>query len=131
MYVISVLWVLLQSTFIFIFSVACCMFPIMPVFHTLRAKLIHVYFCFLPESKLSIALDTNSTCAKVAFFIISRSMNSPSPQFVPSRLGIYEPIHQIGMWGETFKSNGNPNTSTSVIIEVDNKLENEVKILEI
>ncbi|XWS41503.1 hypothetical protein CRYUN_Cryun17cG0087300 [Craigia yunnanensis] len=53
-------------------------------------------------------------------------MNSPSTQFVPSRrMGIYEPIHQIGMWGENFKSNGNPNTSASVIVEVDNKLENE------
>ncbi|XP_022741548.1 transcription factor TGA1-like isoform X2 [Durio zibethinus] len=51
-------------------------------------------------------------------------MNSPSTQFVPSRrMGIYEPIHQIGMWGENFKSNGNP--SASVIFEVDNKLENE------
>ncbi|XP_012492248.1 transcription factor TGA1 isoform X1 [Gossypium raimondii] len=77
------------------------------------------------ESKLSIALDINSTCAKVAFVIISKSMNSPTPQFVPSRLSIYEPIHQIGIWGENFKRNGNPNTSTSLIVEVDNKLENE------
>ena len=46
-------------------------------------------------------------------------------------MDIYEPIHQIGMWGETFKSNGNPHTSASVIVEVDNKLENEVQILEI
>ncbi|TYI56951.1 hypothetical protein E1A91_D11G248300v1 [Gossypium mustelinum] len=52
-------------------------------------------------------------------------MNSPTPQFVPSRLSIYEPIHQIGIWGENFKRNGNPNTSTSLIVEVDNKLENE------
>ncbi|OMO55970.1 hypothetical protein CCACVL1_26844 [Corchorus capsularis] len=41
-------------------------------------------------------------------------------------MGIYEPIHhQIGMWGENFKTNGDPNTSASVIVEVDNKLENE------
>ncbi|TYI56953.1 hypothetical protein E1A91_D11G248300v1 [Gossypium mustelinum] len=79
----------------------------------------------MEESKLSIALDINSTCAKVAFVIISKSMNSPTPQFVPSRLSIYEPIHQIGIWGENFKRNGNPNTSTSLIVEVDNKLENE------
>ncbi|XVE83220.1 hypothetical protein DITRI_Ditri16bG0069800 [Diplodiscus trichospermus] len=53
-------------------------------------------------------------------------MNSPSTQFVPSRrMGIYEPIPQIGMWGENFKSNGNPHTSASVIVEVDNKIENE------
>ncbi|XWS33268.1 hypothetical protein CRYUN_Cryun22dG0067100 [Craigia yunnanensis] len=53
-------------------------------------------------------------------------MNSPSTQFVPSRrMGIYEPFHQIGMWGENFKSNSNPHTSASVVVEVDNKIESE------
>ncbi|KAJ0040349.1 hypothetical protein Pint_26720 [Pistacia integerrima] len=53
-------------------------------------------------------------------------MNSPSTQFVtPSRLGIYEPIHQLGTWGEDFKSNGNPNTSTPIIVEVDTKLDTQ------
>ncbi|XP_012437430.1 transcription factor TGA4 isoform X1 [Gossypium raimondii] len=53
-------------------------------------------------------------------------MDFPSTQFVPSRMmGTYEPIHQIGMWGENFKSIGNPSISASVIVEVDNKLENE------
>ncbi|EEF27695.1 hypothetical protein RCOM_0376190 [Ricinus communis] len=65
-------------------------------------------------------------------------MNSPSTQFVSSgRMGIYEPIHQIGMWGEPFKSNGIPNASTSmfvagdpnssqsIIIAVDTKLDNQ------
>ncbi|XP_037495273.1 transcription factor TGA1, partial [Jatropha curcas] len=65
-------------------------------------------------------------------------MNSPSTQFVSSgRMGMYEPIHQIGMWGEAFKSNGipnasasvfmagNPNTSQSIIIPTDTKLDNQ------
>ncbi|PPD97984.1 hypothetical protein GOBAR_DD04981 [Gossypium barbadense] len=53
-------------------------------------------------------------------------MDFPSTQFVPSRMmGTYQPIHQIGMWGENFKSIGNPSISASVIVEVDNKLENE------
>ncbi|GMI67644.1 TGACG sequence-specific binding protein 1 [Hibiscus trionum] len=53
-------------------------------------------------------------------------MDFPSTQFVPSRaMGTYEPIHQIGMWGENFKSISNPNISASVIVDVANKLENE------
>lgn len=59
-------------------------------------------------------------------------MNSPTTQFVtPRRLGIYEPIHQISPWGENFKSNGNPNASASMIVEVDAKLDDQVKILTI
>ncbi|XP_031263561.1 transcription factor TGA1-like [Pistacia vera] len=58
--------------------------------------------------------------------ISSKGMNSPSTQFVtPSRLAIYEPIHQLGTWGENFKSNGNPNTSTPMIVEVDTKLDTQ------
>uniref|UniRef100_A0A6N2LXK5 DOG1 domain-containing protein n=1 Tax=Salix viminalis TaxID=40686 RepID=A0A6N2LXK5_SALVM len=66
-------------------------------------------------------------------------MNSTSTQFVTSgRMGIYDPMHQIGMWGENFKSNGNTSTSTmfiagnpnqnpsaSIIIESDTKLDNQ------
>ncbi|KAJ6908050.1 transcription factor TGA1-like [Populus alba x Populus x berolinensis] len=64
-------------------------------------------------------------------------MNSTTTQFVTSgRMGIYDPMHQIGMWGENFKSNGNPNTSTmfiagnpnasaSMIIAPDTKLDNQ------
>ncbi|KAK3211925.1 hypothetical protein Dsin_016631 [Dipteronia sinensis] len=53
-------------------------------------------------------------------------MNSPSTQFVtPRQMSIYEPIHQIGMWGESFRNNGNPNTSTSIIAEVDTKLDDQ------
>lgn len=90
-------------------------------------------YCFLPDSKLSNALNTSfNLCKKLSLLSVQENMNSPSTQFVPSRrMGIYEPIHQIGMWGEIFKSNDNiPNTPASVIVEVDNKLENEVRISE-
>ncbi|KAK8653543.1 hypothetical protein V6N13_127538 [Hibiscus sabdariffa] len=53
-------------------------------------------------------------------------MDFPSTQFVSSQtMATYEPIHQIGMWGENFKSISNPNISASVIVDVVNKLENE------
>ncbi|KAL5555914.1 hypothetical protein UlMin_038150 [Ulmus minor] len=53
-------------------------------------------------------------------------MNSTSTQFVTSqRMGAYEPIHQMGIWGENFKSNGNMNASTSILVETDTKLSNQ------
>ncbi|KAL3591632.1 hypothetical protein D5086_010272 [Populus alba] len=64
-------------------------------------------------------------------------MNSASTQFVTSgRTGIYDPMHQIGMWGENFKSNrntststmfiaDNPNPSASIIIAPDSKLDDQ------
>ncbi|CAB4283524.1 hypothetical protein PRUPE_6G177200 [Prunus persica] len=53
-------------------------------------------------------------------------MNSPSTQFVTSRrMGAYEPIHQISMWEESFKSNGNFNASASMIVDADTKLDNQ------
>lgn len=56
-------------------------------------------------------------------------MNSPSTQFVTSRrMGAYEPIHQISMWEESFKSNGNFNASASMIVDADTKLDNQVSI---
>lgn len=71
-------------------------------------------------------------------------MNSPSTQFVsPGRMGMYEPIHQIGMWGENFKSNGisnaspsmfipgNPNSSQSILIPAETKLDNQVELVQV
>ncbi|KAJ4878626.1 Transcription factor TGA1 [Raphanus sativus] len=62
-------------------------------------------------------------------FAVERSMNSTSTHFVPARrVNIYEPLHQFGMWGETFKSNignGNLNTPSHIIIQnsqLDNNL---------
>ncbi|TKY47621.1 Transcription factor TGA1 [Spatholobus suberectus] len=53
-------------------------------------------------------------------------MNSPSPQFVSSRrMGVYDPIHQISMWGEGFKSNGNLSASMPLIDEADMKLDSQ------
>nr|CAN62273.1 hypothetical protein VITISV_012435 [Vitis vinifera] len=53
-------------------------------------------------------------------------MNSSSTHFVTSRrMGIYEPLHQISTWGESFKTNGCPNTSASTIAELEAKLDNQ------
>ncbi|KAI9116891.1 hypothetical protein K1719_011890 [Acacia pycnantha] len=50
-------------------------------------------------------------------------MNSPSTQFVSSRrMGVYDPIQQINMWEENFKSNGN---LSALICEADGKLINQ------
>ncbi|XP_033136254.1 transcription factor TGA1 isoform X1 [Brassica rapa] len=57
-------------------------------------------------------------------------MNSTSTHFVPPRrVNIYEPLHQFGMWGETFKSNignGNINTPSHIIIPNNQKLDNNM-----
>ncbi|KAL0718464.1 hypothetical protein Bca4012_067786 [Brassica carinata] len=57
-------------------------------------------------------------------------MNSTSTHFVPPRrVNIYEPLHQFGMWGETFKSNidnGNINTQSHIIISNNQKLDNNL-----
>ncbi|XP_065874543.1 transcription factor TGA1 isoform X2 [Euphorbia lathyris] len=65
-------------------------------------------------------------------------MNSTSTQFVPSgRMGMYEPIHQMGMWGESFRGNGiqnasasmfipgNPNSTHSIILAAETKLDTQ------
>ncbi|XP_077213752.1 transcription factor TGA1-like [Tasmannia lanceolata] len=52
-------------------------------------------------------------------------MSSPSTQLSTSRrMGIYEPTHQISMWGEPFKSSSSPNTGASTIVEAETKLDN-------
>ncbi|KAG8481544.1 hypothetical protein CXB51_026388 [Gossypium anomalum] len=66
---------------------------------------------------------SSSTYAKAASIFDSRSMES---QFVPSRrMDIYDPIQQIGMWGESFNANSNLHASVSMIAEMDNKISNE------
>ncbi|KAL1148035.1 hypothetical protein V6Z11_A10G097200 [Gossypium hirsutum] len=66
---------------------------------------------------------SSSTYAKAASIFESRSMES---QFVPSRrMDIYDPIQQIGMWGESFNANSNLHASVSMIAEMDNKISNE------
>ncbi|XP_059642321.1 transcription factor TGA1-like [Cornus florida] len=53
-------------------------------------------------------------------------MNSSSTQFDTSRrMVLYEPIHQISMWGENFRGNSCPDTSALAIPAVDTKLDNQ------
>lgn len=52
-------------------------------------------------------------------------MNFGSTQFIPSRrMGLYEPIHQMAMWGD-FKGGNCLDTSPPSILEVDAKLDNQ------
>lgn len=56
-------------------------------------------------------------------------MSSASAQFATSRrIGIYEPNHQISMWGDSFKGDSSPNTGASTIVEADAKHDNRVGI---
>lgn len=57
-------------------------------------------------------------------------MDSTSSQFVSARrMSVYDPIHQLSMWEENFKSNDNNLTvSTSIIEEADMKFGNQVHI---
>lgn len=54
-------------------------------------------------------------------------MNSSTyTQFVASRrMGICEPIHQIGMWDDF-----NPSTSATMILEVEKCLDDQIPIME-
>lgn len=52
-------------------------------------------------------------------------MNSSSTQYLNSkRMDVYEPMHQFSMWGD-FKGNIYQDTSATMIIEVDTKLDNQ------
>ncbi|KAK7399487.1 hypothetical protein VNO78_10671 [Psophocarpus tetragonolobus] len=58
-------------------------------------------------------------------------MDVPSSQFVfLRRMCVYDPMHQISMWEENFKSNDHNNltASTSIIEEADMKLHNQVQM---
>lgn len=60
-----------------------------------------------------------------------QNMSSPSTQLATlRRMSIYEPFHQINMWGDTFQGDASPNTGSSTIVEVDARLDNKVKIHE-
>lgn len=53
-------------------------------------------------------------------------MHSTTTQYVASRrMGLYEPMHPIGMWGD-FKGNGCANASASMILQVETNLDNQV-----
>ncbi|KAM0936858.1 putative transcription factor bZIP family [Dioscorea sansibarensis] len=54
-------------------------------------------------------------------------MNSAPTQVATSgRLSIYEPNHQISMWGDSFKADSSQNTSASTIVEGEVKLSDKV-----
>ncbi|XP_023552718.1 transcription factor TGA1-like isoform X1 [Cucurbita pepo subsp. pepo] len=50
------------------------------------------------------------------------SIQPSSSSSLPGRMGLYEPIHPIGMWGETFRTNLD---APSLLMEADTKLENQ------
>ncbi|XP_044475914.1 transcription factor TGA7-like isoform X2 [Mangifera indica] len=53
-------------------------------------------------------------------------MSSPSAQLATlRRMSVYEPFHQINMWGDTFQGDASPNTGSSTIAEVDVRLDNK------
>ncbi|KAF8404530.1 hypothetical protein HHK36_009416 [Tetracentron sinense] len=53
-------------------------------------------------------------------------MNSPSTQFATSRrMGIYEPVHQISMWRETFEGDSSTKSGASMLAVVDKKFDNK------
>ncbi|XLS74223.1 hypothetical protein HN51_031088 [Arachis hypogaea] len=53
-------------------------------------------------------------------------MNSPLTQFVSSRrMGVYDPIQQINMWGDSLKSNVNLSASIPLIDEADIKFDSQ------
>lgn len=52
-------------------------------------------------------------------------MHSTTTQYVASRrMGLYEPMHPIGLWGD-FKGSGCPNASASTILQVESNLDNQ------
>nr|GMC57808.1 TGACG-sequence-specific DNA-binding protein TGA-1A-like [Ipomoea batatas] len=57
-------------------------------------------------------------------------MNSTYTQFVASkRMGICDPIHELGMWGE-FKGNGYSTASATMILEVEKSLDSQMPVIE-
>ncbi|KAK4390234.1 Transcription factor TGA4 [Sesamum angolense] len=55
-------------------------------------------------------------------------MTSPTTQFAPSsRIGIYEPLRQIGMWEDTFDSNIGAGTGVCIIMGTEAKLDDKAE----
>ncbi|GER42951.1 bZIP transcription factor family protein [Striga asiatica] len=53
-------------------------------------------------------------------------MNSTSTQFLPARrIGLFEPIHQMGMWGDFKGKTYLDESSVQLIIDIDAKLDNQ------
>ncbi|XP_068644036.1 transcription factor TGA1-like [Aristolochia californica] len=51
-------------------------------------------------------------------------MSTPTQFATPRRMVLYEPNHQLGMWGGPFKADNSPNTGTSSVVVPDAKVDN-------
>ncbi|KAF8377248.1 hypothetical protein HHK36_030623 [Tetracentron sinense] len=60
---------------------------------------------------------------KIASVISAESMNSPTQFATSRRMDLYEPVHQISMWRDTFNGNSSLNTGASTTIKMDTKLD--------
>lgn len=55
-------------------------------------------------------------------------MSTPTIQYAPSsRMGLYEPLHQLGMWEDAYHGNTVPGTGVCPAQEAENKLDDKVK----
>ncbi|CAI9109304.1 OLC1v1009108C2 [Oldenlandia corymbosa var. corymbosa] len=62
---------------------------------------------------------------RILWSLKQNRMNSATTHFVASRrMGLYEPIHPVSMWGD-FRSNGCPTASASTILQVETNLDNQ------
>ena len=65
-------------------------------------------------------------------FLLHMNMNSPTAQFLVSRrMNIYEPLHQISSWVDSFRDDGFPNVSPSTVVEVNERLDTLVHLINI
>lgn len=87
--------------------------------------ILHLLLLQLSDAVLQLGNQVHFNFLKEEY-----TMSFPSTQFATSRrMGIYEPNHQISMWGHAFKSDNSPNTGISTIVEADGKLDNGVLLL--
>ncbi|KAK6115455.1 hypothetical protein DH2020_007724 [Rehmannia glutinosa] len=55
-------------------------------------------------------------------------MTTPTTQFAPSsRMGLYEPLHQLSMWDDTFDGNISPGTGVCIITDEETKLDDKTE----
>ncbi|KAG6402442.1 hypothetical protein SASPL_134635 [Salvia splendens] len=55
-------------------------------------------------------------------------MTTPTTQFAPSgRLGLYEPMHQMSMWEDTFDGNISPDAAVCMINDADSKIDDKIE----
>lgn len=47
------------------------------------------------------------------------------------RMNIYEPLHQISSWVDSFGDEGYPNVSPSTVVEMNERLDNLVQLINI